>query len=164
MRVATPSTVDCVTPHEFHGMRTDVTEMESSRERLSNRGSKPFFLYKLRNKFPPNKIDKYWSPVQQLRNSPLPMVALTVCFSVCILFVNPDVIAFSIPVPIKVPPKIIAHKTRYMVGIIPAIPPVQTSESRSVLPVEIDVSVARMSMHNNEVSIHEEVYPRAEMI
>lgn len=32
--VATPSTVDCVTPHEFQGMSTDVTDIESSSVRL----------------------------------------------------------------------------------------------------------------------------------
>lgn len=37
--VATPSTVDCVIPHEFHGISTEVTVAESSTERLSRRAS-----------------------------------------------------------------------------------------------------------------------------
>ena len=39
--VATPSTVDCVMPQEFHGISTDVTDTLSSIVRLRRRGSNP---------------------------------------------------------------------------------------------------------------------------
>ena len=138
-------------------MSTDVTEMESSSDRLKRRGSRPFFLYRLRNRLPPSRIERYWSPVQALRNSPLPMVAPTVCLNECILLVNVEVIAPSMPVPIRVPPKIMAHNTKYIVGNIPAIPPVPTRESSSSLPVGGAVSVKSMSAHIIDMSLHEVV-------
>lgn len=65
------------------------------------------------------------------------------------------VIVPNIPVPIKVPPKSMAHKTRYIVGIMPAIPPVLTNESSNSLPVVIAVSVNKMSQHIIDISLHE---------
>ena len=162
--MATPSTVDCVTPQEFHGISTDVTEMESSRARLNKRGSKPFLIYRLRKRLPPRIRERYWSPVQALRNNPLPTVAPTVCRSVWILLVNVVVIDPSMPVPVRVPPNSIAHNTREIVGSIPATPPVATRESRSELLVPIAVSVKRMSQHIIVKSFHEDVYPSDEMI
>ena len=110
--MATPNTVDWVTPQEFQGINTDVTEMESSSERLRSRGSSLFFLYKFRKRFPHNNIERYWSPVQQLMNNPLPTVAETVCRRECILVVNALVIVPSILVPINMPPKVMAQSTR----------------------------------------------------
>ena len=36
--VPTPSTVACVSPHEFQGISTEVTEIEYSNARLCRRG------------------------------------------------------------------------------------------------------------------------------
>lgn len=164
MRVATPSTVDCVTPHEFQGINTDVTEIESSSARLNRRGSNPFLIYMLRNRLPPRMSERYWSPVQPLRKSPLPTVAPTVWRRECILLVNVAVIAPSIPVPINAPPKIIALSTKYIVGIMPATPPVPTNELSNSLGVVIAVSVKRMSQHIIAMSVAVELYPKASMI
>ena len=48
----------------------------------------------------------------------------------------------SMPVPTITPPNTVAASTRYIVGSIPAMPPVLTSGSRSSLPVEMGVEVS----------------------
>lgn len=54
------------------------------------------------------------------------------------------VIVASIPVPIMIPPNIIAQLTSHTVGSIPAMPPVATSESSSSDDVLSCVDVNRV--------------------
>lgn len=51
--------VDCVIPHEFHGISTDVTETESSIERPNSLGSSPNFLYRFLNRLAVIMIERY---------------------------------------------------------------------------------------------------------
>ncbi len=86
-------------------------------------------------------MDRYWSPVQEFRNSPLPTVALMSERDRLMRDVMAWVIVPSIPVPIMAPPNIMAESTRYMVGSIPSMPDVDTSGSSRVLPVDMSVDV-----------------------
>lgn len=112
MRVDTPKTVDWVTPHEFQGISTEVTEIESSSVRLRACGFNLFLRNELRYIFAPIIMDTYWSPVHELRNNPLPTVApMSECERR-----NREVMAWvmvpTIPVPIIAPPNIMAASTR----------------------------------------------------
>lgn len=139
--MATPSTVDWVSPHEFHGISTEVTEVESSIERLNSLGSSPLRLYRLRYRLPFNIIDRYWSPVHPLSINPVAIVVVTVLRDELIRLVMECVMRDNIPEPIRTPPNIIALSIRYMVGNIPFIPPVDMRESSVGSPVVSDVSV-----------------------
>ena len=87
-------------------------------------------------------IDRYWSPVQLLRNSPLPTVAATSERARRRREVITRVIRPSMPVPIIMPPNVIAESTSHTVGSMPSMPPVLTSGSSRALPVFMSVAVA----------------------
>lgn len=110
--MATPSTVDCVMPQEFHGIRTEVTETESSMERPNRRGSSPNFLYRFLNRLAVIIIDRYWSPVQLFMNKPEPTVVLTADDVFLTPFRHERVMLESMPVPSITPPNTIALRIK----------------------------------------------------
>ena len=57
----TPKTEEWYAPHEFHGIRAEVTVAESSSVLLKFSGASPLSLNALSNILPDTTIDRYWS-------------------------------------------------------------------------------------------------------
>ena len=115
MVVATPSTVDCVIPHEFHGTSTEVTVPPSSSERLiSFRGSfnrskaEPYILLG-------RMIEMIWSPVVTFRKMLDMHVVATALVRPLMTFSRYSVIDSSMPLRSITPPKLILQMMSQMV-------------------------------------------------
>lgn len=155
VNVATPNTVLCVIPHVFQGTSTEVTVTASSVVRLSSRRSYPSRSYISRNMLPVSNMQRYWSAIATLSITPVAAVELTSDVRPLTICINRRVMPPTMPPAAMHPPKHMAQMMSHIVGIMPAIPRVDTrsasmvlSEWRAVLPYTLF-----MAALNNEGSI-----------
>ena len=137
--VATPNTVDCTIPHEFHGISTDVTVEESTTERLNSRSSKPNSLYTPLNRRLDRMMEIYWSEVVALNSMPAPTVAATADVVRRTNRKKSCVRESSMRLPVITPPKHMAQSMSQMVSIIPLMPRVATNSFTAGTPVSMEV-------------------------
>ena len=137
--VATPNTVDCTIPHEFHGISTDVTVEESTTERLNSRSSKPNSLYTPLNRRLDRMMEIYWSEVVALNSMPAPTVAATADVVRRTNRKKSCVRESSMRLPVITPPKHMAQSMSHIVSIIPLMPRVATNSFTAGTPVSMEV-------------------------
>ena len=80
-------------------------------------------------------MDRYWSPVVMLQNSPVPTVDETTAVLPEICFTSTSVRLCSIPLPVRRPPNVTEQTIRKTVLSMPVMPRVAIRESMSGLPV-----------------------------